>query len=56
MVFVQFTPIAGVIIFSVLLVHFIQTGFLSPGAPLVPDISKISPLKGLKDFFNECSF
>ncbi|HHW20804.1 MAG TPA: flagellar biosynthesis protein FlhB [Thermodesulfovibrio thiophilus] len=50
--FVQFTPIAGVIIFSVLLVHFIQTGFLFTGAPLVPDISKISPLKGLKRLFS----
>ncbi len=48
----NFMPIGGVLLFAVLLVHFIQTGFLFTGAPLVPDLSKISPLKGIKRLFS----
>jgi len=48
----QFLPIAGIFLFGVLIVHFVQTGFLFTGAPLVPDISKISPLKGIKRMFS----
>lgn len=48
----QFAPIAGVLLFSVLVVHFIQTGFLFTSAPLVPDVSRISPLKGIKRMFS----
>lgn len=50
--FSQFLPLAGVLIFGILLVHFIQTGFLFTGATLVPDLSKISPLKGIKRLFS----
>jgi len=50
--FMQFAPIGGVLIFSILIVHFIQTGFLFTGAPLVPDVSKISPIKGIKRMFS----
>ncbi len=48
----NFMPIGGVLLFAVLLVHFIQTGFLFTGATLVPDLSKISPLKGIKRLFS----
>ncbi|WP_297211705.1 MULTISPECIES: flagellar biosynthesis protein FlhB [Thermodesulfovibrio] len=48
----NFLPIGAVLLFTVLLVHFIQTGFLFTGAPLVPDLSKISPLKGIKRMFS----
>lgn len=48
----NFLPIGGVLLFAVLLVHFVQTGFLFTGAPLVPDFSKISPLKGIKRLFS----
>lgn len=50
--FAQFLPLAFVLIIGILLVHFIQTGFLFTGAPLVPDISRISPLKGIKRLFS----
>ncbi|GAQ94225.1 flagellar biosynthetic protein FlhB [Thermodesulfovibrio aggregans] len=50
--FLQFAPLGGVVLFSVLLVHFIQTGFLFTGAPLVPDLSRISPIKGIKRLFS----
>lgn len=51
-VMLNFMPIGGVLLFAVLLVHFIQTGFLFTGATLVPDLSKISPLKGIKRLFS----
>ncbi len=50
--FSQFIPIGAILLFGVVLVHFIQTGFLFTGAPLVPDLSKISPLKGIKRLFS----
>lgn len=50
--FSLFLPLAGLLVFGILLVHFIQTGFLFTGAPLVPDLSKISPLKGIKRLFS----
>ncbi|MCS7214540.1 MAG: flagellar biosynthesis protein FlhB [Thermodesulfovibrio sp.] len=49
---IQFLPIGGILLFGILLVHFIQTGFLFTGAPLVPDLSKINPLKGIKRIFS----
>lgn len=48
----NFFPIGALLLFSVLVVHFIQTGFLFTGAPLVPDLSKISPIKGIKRIFS----
>ncbi|MEN2994885.1 MAG: flagellar biosynthesis protein FlhB [Thermodesulfovibrio sp.] len=48
----QFLPIGVILIFGVLLVHFIQTGFLFTGATLLPDISRINPLKGIKRLFS----
>lgn len=50
--FSEFIPIGIIVVFGVLVVHFIQTGFLFTGAPLVPDISRISPLKGIKRLFS----
>jgi flagellar biosynthetic protein FlhB len=50
--FIQFIPIGAMLLFSILIVHFIQTGFLFTGATLVPDLSKISPLKGIKRLFS----
>ncbi len=49
---INFLPIGGLLLFMVLLTHFIQTGFLFTGAPLVPDLSKISPLKGIRRIFS----
>jgi len=37
---------------AVMLVGFLQTGFLITTEPLTPDISRISPLKGIKKFFS----
>lgn len=50
--FIQFIPPGVILVFAVLLVHFIQTGFLFTGAPLVPDLSRIDPLKGIKRYFS----
>ena len=47
-----FLPIGVVMLIAVLLVHFVQTGFLFTGATLVPDLSKISPIKGIKRLFS----
>lgn len=48
----QFIPPGVVLVFGVLLVHFIQTGFLFTGAPLVPDLSRIDPVRGIKRYFS----
>ncbi|MCS7202886.1 MAG: flagellar biosynthesis protein FlhB [Thermodesulfovibrio sp.] len=50
--FKLFGPIAVLTVFGVLLIHFIQTGFLFTGAPLVPDLSRIDPIKGIKRYFS----
>ncbi|GAB5047006.1 flagellar biosynthesis protein FlhB [Thermodesulfovibrio sp. TK110] len=50
--FLQFAPVGALLIFGVLVVHFVQTGFLFTTAPLVPDISRISPIKGIKRMFS----
>ncbi|GAB6183156.1 flagellar biosynthesis protein FlhB [Thermodesulfovibrio hydrogeniphilus] len=49
---IKFLPIAALTVFSVLIVHFIQTGFLFTGAPLVPNLSRIDPIKGIKRMFS----
>lgn len=50
--FKLFGPIATVTVFGILLVHFVQTGFLFTGAPLIPDLSRIDPIKGIKRYFS----
>uniref|UniRef100_A0A7C4EL82 Flagellar biosynthetic protein FlhB n=1 Tax=Thermodesulfovibrio aggregans TaxID=86166 RepID=A0A7C4EL82_9BACT len=50
--FILFAPAGAVLVFGVLIVHFIQTGFLFTGAPLVPDLSRIDPIKGIKKYFS----
>jgi flagellar biosynthetic protein FlhB len=38
-------------LFIIIIVHFIQTGFLISPAPLSPDINRINPIQGIKKFF-----
>ena len=40
------------ILAGVLIVHFLQTGFLLSTVPLTPDLSKINPLQGIKRMFS----
>ena len=45
-------PLFVVILMVVLIVHFIQTGFLISTVPLSPDLSKLNPLQGIKRMFS----
>jgi flagellar biosynthetic protein FlhB len=45
-------PLFLLILFGVLVIHFLQTGFLLSAFPLTPDLSKLSPLKGIKKMFS----
>lgn len=45
-------PLFLLIIFGVLIVHFLQTGFLLTAAPLSPDLTKLNPLQGIKRIFS----
>ncbi len=44
-------PFLGLMLFVIVIVHFLQTGFLLSPAPLSPDINKINPIEGIKKFF-----
>jgi|WetSurMetagenome_2_1015567.scaffolds.fasta_scaffold00033_35 flagellar biosynthesis protein FlhB len=41
-------PLLALILFGVMVIHFLQTGFLITTKPLELDLSKLSPLSGLK--------
>ena len=45
-------PLFMLILAGVLIVHFLQTGFLLSTVPLTPDLSKINPLQGIKRMFS----
>lgn len=45
-------PFFGVMLVVIVVVHFLQTGFLISPAPLSPDINKINPIEGIKKFFS----
>jgi len=45
-------PLFSLILLGVLIVHFLQTGFLLSTVPLSPDLSKLNPLKGIKRIFS----
>ena len=45
-------PLFMLILAGVLIVHFLQTGFLLSSVPLTPDLAKISPLQGIKRIFS----
>lgn len=45
-------PFLGLMLFAIVIVHFLQTGFLLSPAPLSPDINRINPLEGVKKFFS----
>jgi|WetSurMetagenome_2_1015567.scaffolds.fasta_scaffold00259_7 flagellar biosynthesis protein FlhB len=45
-------PLFLMILFGVLLIHFLQTGFLISTKPLEPDLSKLSPINGIKRLFS----
>ncbi|MCL4536507.1 MAG: flagellar biosynthesis protein FlhB [Nitrospirae bacterium] len=45
-------PFWGVMLMAIVVVHFLQTGFLISPAPLSPDINKINPIEGIKKFFS----
>jgi flagellar biosynthetic protein FlhB len=45
-------PLLILILIGVLVVHFLQTGFLISTQPLAPDLSKLDPLKGIKRIFS----
>ncbi len=45
-------PLFMLMLAGVLIVHFLQTGFLLSTVPLTPDLSKINPLQGIKRMFS----
>jgi len=45
-------PIFVLIVFFIVIAHFIQTGFLVTLSPLSPDLSKINPINGIKKLFS----
>ncbi len=45
-------PLFVLMVLVVLIVHFLQTGFLISTAPLSPDLSKLNPLQGIKRMFS----
>src|SRR5512135_34984 len=45
-------PLFLMILAGVLIVHFLQTGFLLTSEPLSPDLSKLDPLKGITRIFS----
>ncbi len=45
-------PLFILILLGVLIVHFLQTGFLLSTVPLTPDLSKLNPLQGIKRIFS----
>jgi flagellar biosynthetic protein FlhB len=45
-------PLFILILIGVLIVHFLQTGFLLTTVPLSPDLSKLNPLQGIKRIFS----
>src|ERR1700690_252503 len=45
-------PLFILILAGVMIVHFLQTGFLLSTVPLTPDFSKINPLQGIKKIFS----
>lgn len=45
-------PLFLLILAGVMIVHFLQTGFLLSSEALSPDLSKLSPLKGIKRIFS----
>jgi flagellar biosynthetic protein FlhB len=45
-------PLFILILLGVLIVHFLQTGFLLSTVPLSPDLSKLNPLQGIKRIFS----
>jgi len=50
--FLMMAPFFVTLLAAVMTVGFLQTGFLITTQPLTPDISRLSPLKGLKKFFS----
>jgi flagellar biosynthetic protein FlhB len=45
-------PLFLLMLFGVMAIHFLQTGFLLSAFPLTPDLGKLSPLKGIKKMFS----
>ncbi len=50
--FLMMSPFLLTVLAAVLTVGFLQTGFLITTQPLMPDISRLSPMKGLERFFS----
>jgi flagellar biosynthetic protein FlhB len=49
---IMMAPLFVSLLLAVMTVHFLQTGFLITTQPLTPDLSRLSPLKGMKKFFS----
>jgi flagellar biosynthesis protein FlhB len=49
---IMMLPLFALIILGIMVIHFLQTGFLITTVPLEPDITKLDPLKGLKRLFS----
>ncbi|HMK61499.1 MAG TPA: flagellar biosynthesis protein FlhB [Dissulfurispiraceae bacterium] len=45
-------PLFVIIFVGVMVVHFLQTGFLITSTPLTPDLTKLDPLQGIKRLFS----
>lgn len=44
-------PLFGLMLLVIVIIHFLQTGFLLSPAPLSPDINRLNPISGIKKFF-----
>jgi len=45
-------PLFALILIGIMIIHFLQTGFLISTTPLEPDLAKLSPMKGIKRLFS----
>ena len=45
-------PLAGAVAIAGILANILQTGFIFTTKPLIPDLNKLDPIKGLKNLFS----
>ena len=45
-------PLAGAVAIAGILANVLQTGFIFTTKPLIPDLNKLDPIKGLKNLFS----
>ncbi|MCP4049601.1 MAG: flagellar biosynthesis protein FlhB [bacterium] len=50
--FISIGPMLGIVFISAIFVEVVQTGFLMSTDPIVPKLSKLNPIEGVKKFFS----